>query len=82
MRVEVKGDRRPERPVLGTVQRHVSHCVEWLVTPSPPTLVHGGDRTRGCTKGPSLQPQMSRRQPTFRCRGRCGEKEGVGCGTP
>jgi len=25
---------------------------------------------------------MRRRQPTFRCRGRRGEKEGVGCGTP
>ena len=61
MWVEVKGGRRPERPVLGTVWGHVSHCVEWLVTPSPPTLAHGGDRTRGCRKGPPLQPQMRRR---------------------
>ena len=60
---------------------HVSHCVEWLVTPSPPTLVHGVDGTRACTKGPSLLPQVRRRQPTFHRRGRRGEKESVGCGT-
>ena len=82
LRVEVKGGGGPECPVLGTVWGHVSHCVEWLVTPSPPTLVHGVDGTRACTKGPSLLPQMRRRQPTFHPRGRRGEKESVGCGTP
>ena len=54
---EVKGGGRAECLVLGTVWGHVSRCVEWLVSPSPPTLVHGGDRTRDAQKELPCSPR-------------------------